>query len=269
MKTVIGRLNRTIVDAETTKIAIMPDHNRQRRLYRECWALRIAQSRGVLVPSVVDYRIDNIDGKKVEVLVLETIKGKTISFQETTQNIQTMRLVGQQLNLLNCSGNSGYGWPHPESLKGEFETWKSFLYFFIQKYGKRLLERDIVSNRMLNDLLEIVNAFDFKVDSSTLIHRDIKPANILNTPQGPYIIDWENSLLGDSLFDLAQYGANYGRTKLWIALADGLNVDNIENDKYILYETIALIGIIDFCRKQKFNYSEKKQRFIENLRRVT
>ena len=263
---IIGRLNQTIVGPEkTTKIAVMAEHSRQKRLYREQWALKIALSRNILVPPTIDYHINKINGKEIEILILKTIKGEIISFHETAHNIKAMYLVGCQLNLLNLLGEIGFGWPHPETLRGEFKSWESFLIFFVQKYGKRLLDCDIISCEALDNLLrKITNFSHCLIISPSLIHRDIKPANILYASNGPYILDWENALLGDSLFDVAQYGANYGKTKMWQSLADGFGFC-IDDDKYALYEAIALIGVIDFYRKQKLNYSEKKRQLYKLL----
>ena len=169
-----------------------------------------------------------------------------------------MRIVGRQLSFLGQINDAGFGWPHSEYLKGEFEAWQSFLYFFVKKYGKRLTKNKIISKRMLDDFLKVVMEFEFETYQAFLIHRDIKLSNILQTQEGPYIIDWENALLGDSLFDLAQYGANYNRNELWRGLADGFGFSEI-NTKYIIYEAVALIGVIDFYRKQKLNYSFKRQ----------
>ena len=77
-----------------------------------------------------------------------------------------------------------------------------------------------------------------------------------------WIVDWENSLMGDQLFDLAVYSAKFGRDRLWEGLADGLGNLGIESDKYKLYEVIALIGTIDFYRKQGINYSQKVRKLL-------
>jgi len=254
-----GRLNRIVVDSEkATKIAFVSENSRQKRLNRERWALETARLYGVLVPLVIDYYVDKIDEEEREILILRTIQCEALNFEKIDLNIQTMRMVGRQLSFLGPINNVGFGWPHPEYLKGEFETWQLFLCFFVKKYGKRLIRNKIISKRMLGDFLKVVMEFEFETHQAFLIHRDIKLSNILQTQEGPYIIDWENALLGDSLFDLAQYGANYNRDELWYGLADGFGFSGI-NTKYIIYEAIALIGVIDFHRKQKLDYSLKRQ----------
>jgi len=73
-----------------------------------------------------------------------------------------------------------------------------------------------------------------------------------------WIVDWENAMLGDPLFDVAQFGASYGNNGYLKRLADGYGVNvDISSLRYFLYEIIMLIGIIDFCYKYKVDFGEK------------
>jgi len=250
-----GRLNFTTINEDVvTKIAWVSDKTRRQRLNREKWALNIAKNQGLLVPVVVDYGHKIINGKKVEVLITRRIFGKELSFIPNTTNIKAMQAIGKQLSNLKPLVGAGFGWPGHKNLTGEFKTWKSFLLFFTKKCGKKLIDYGIISNELLNTFCKKIQEFNFEIAEPFLIHRDIKPANILRTNKGVYLIDWENALLGDSLFDLAQFEANYGRKSLWKALAKGLNLNYCQK-KYVFYEIIAIIGIIDFCYKQKINFN--------------
>ncbi len=131
-----GRLNQVIINLENvTKIALVSENSRQKRLNRERWALETARLYGASVPSIINYSINKIGGEEREILILKTIQGKELNFEMTDSNIQTMSLVGRQLSFLGPINNIGFGWPHPKDLKGEFETWQLFLYFLLKSMG--------------------------------------------------------------------------------------------------------------------------------------
>lgn len=257
-----GRLNFTeITEAGLfIKKTIVPDETRIQRLKREQWALLVARSRGVNVPTVIDYYIDP---EQREVLVLKKINAKELTFYPNKFRREAMSIIGSQMLKLN-SVSTKFGWPHPDVMEGEYNNWGDFLYSFTKIYGERIVNQGVISKETLFDLLRAIKMFDFQIKSASLIHRDIKLGNILCTHDSQtWIVDWENALLGDALFDIATYGANYGRDYLWEALAEGLK-SPVNSQCYRLYEVIALIGTIDFYKKQGLNY-QKKKRYLDLL----
>ncbi len=263
-----GRLNFTeIGEYIVTKIAVIVDQTRKLRLNRERQALLFAKSRGLNVPRVLDYYLDKEDR---EVLVIEKIKGRKLPFKETKFNSAKMREVGKEMTKLS-SASVKFGWPDSKNFYGEYPQWGAFLCAFVSIYGSRLIDTGILPLVIIERLLYFLEKVNLDIKKPSLIHRDLKPDNILATPNGQiFIIDWENALLGDSLFDVASYGANYGHDRLWEGLADGFNA-TVNSNKYRLYELVALIGVIDFYRKQELNYSKKMQYLmglIKNLQLV-
>jgi len=256
-----GRINNTrIVGGVFIKTAVRVEPNKRLRLKREQWSLSIARERGVNVPKVIDYYIDN-GGH--EVLKLEVIHEKTLTMFPVQSQVEVMRKVGSEMLKLR-SVSKKFGWPDTNTLECKFDKWGSFLYKFTKRYSKRLINWDILQNDFVINLLKRISRFDFGVEESDLVHRDIKPNNILCTEDLTryWIVDWENSLLGDQLFDLAVYSANFGRDRLWKGLVNGFGDLSVESDKYKLYEMIALIGTIDFYRKQGINYSQKVRKLL-------
>ncbi|MDP3014931.1 MAG: aminoglycoside phosphotransferase family protein [bacterium] len=257
-----GRINNTqTVGNIFIKTAVRAESSRRLRLKREMWSLFIAKKKGMSVPRVIDYYIDH---KGQEVLKTEAvINGKVLTTFPIGLQIQVMKKIGSEILKLELVSEK-FGWPNPNTLKGEFDKWGLFLYDFTRRYGQRLVDRSILPNNFLESLLERISGFNFNLKNSGLVHRDIKPNNILCTENlnEYWLIDWENSLLGDQLFDLASYGANYGRDCLWEGLADGFGSSAVMPEKYELYEMIVLIGAIDFYRNQGIDYSQKLKKLL-------
>ena len=256
-----GRINNTkIVGDVFIKTAVRVESDERLRLKRERWALNIAKEKEVSVPKVIDYYLDD---KGREVLKLEAIPAKTLSAFPVKSQAEVMWKVGSEILRLK-SVSKKFGWPDPNTLEGEFDEWKLFLYKFTGIYSGRLVERHIIQNDFAIGLLKRITRFDFEIVESDLVHRDIKANNVLCSEDLTryWIVDWENCLLGDQLFDIAVYSANYGRDRLWKALVEGSRSPSVESDKYKLYEAIALIGTIDFYRKQGMNYSQKVTKLL-------
>jgi len=258
-----GRINNTqIVENIFIKTAVRVEPTRRLRLKREMWSLLIAKEKGISVPKVIDYYIDH-EGREV----LETeaiINGKVLTKFPIKLQIQVMKKIGSEILKLG-SISKKFGWPNPDTLDGEFNAWGLFLFDFTKRYGQRLVDKNILSINFLENLLERISDFNFDLENSGLVHRDIKPNNILCTKDlnEYWLIDWENSLLGDQLFDLASYGANYGQDCLWKGLVDGFNSSAIMFEKYKLYEIIVLVGAIDFYMNQRIDCSQKLKKLFK------
>lgn len=248
-----GRLNETEIrsDGAVVKKAVGQEYHKRLRLRREKWALEIAKVCGVNVPKVIDYYLEG----EVEMLITTAVDGVELTFLSNKEKAIAMQNVGQQMLKL-FSVSRGFGWPHPEKLEGEFGSWDSFLLHFVNLYGGNISRRGIVLESNMDKVAKLIRIMNLQLKTPHLIHRDIKPSNILQSYGCNWIIDWENALLGDYLFDVASYGANYGHDSLWQGLAKGMGAD-VETAKYKLYEVIILIGVIDFLSKQGLKYTER------------
>jgi len=251
-----GRINDTrIINNVFVKTAIRTEKNRHLRLARERWSLLIAKERGLRVPEVVDYYINDYEK---EVLELQAIEGKSLSLFPLDIQAEVMKKVGLDLLKLK-SVSKKFGWPSHETFDGEFNNWEDFLYYFINRYGNRLIKHRILTKQEIEKLIDKLRKNNFSIRESDLVHRDIKPSNIVFSKQSSeyWIVDWENTFLGEGIFDLATYSGNYGRDNLWKMLAIGFGENPIHSEKYLTYEKIALLGTIDFYRKHRLDYSEK------------
>ena len=254
-----GRINEIFVGSkEVIKKAIVHEENRQFRLKRESWALAVARSKGVNVPAVVSYYIDD---NNQEVLITQRINGIELSSECTPADQNSFFNVGVQMHKLLLP-SQGFGWPHPRTMEGEFPDWSSFLCHFSSTYGMRMIKTGIIPVALVANILNLIKKINPKVIAPFLVHRDIKPRNILYTPDHRvWIIDWENAILGDYLFDVASYGARYGHDLLWHRLAEGYDA-GVESSKYNLYEAVLLVGLIDFLRKHGLSFDQQQRRLI-------
>lgn len=260
-----GRLNETHFDGDNffVKTAEVKEESGRKRLWRESWALNLSHTKGLSVPKVVEYGINN---KNKEFLKSERVHGVVLSRLPVKSQIKIMGRIGSEIKKIKGVSKK-FGWPNPEISDGEYKKWDEFLYDFVQRYGERLKNRYIISDRVLSNLLQEIKSFDFDVTKADLIHRDIKPNNILVSEdlKEYWLTDWENALLGDGMFDIAVYGSDYGHDRLWHAFVGGY-ADNfsINSKKYKLYEAISLIGTIDFLRKMDIDFS-KQIDFLKHL----
>jgi len=101
-----------------------------------------------------------------------------------------------------------------------------------------------------------------------LVNGDIRLPHLIRDGNGKiWIVDWENVILGDPLWDLAFFGVRYGHGTLWQNLRSGYGFSSLPQ-KYTLYEIIALIGIIDFFRENKINYYGKLRKLIQLINSI-
>ncbi len=179
-----------------------------------------------------------------------------------------MIAVGNQMRKLK-GVTSYYGWINLETGCGEYASWQGFLQDYLDRYGEYLCRRglfDTGSHMQVKDALQ-------KIDSSevvsSLIHRDIKPTNLKEDHDTVWIFDWENAILGDGLYDLAVFGARQGHGALWKGLVQGYDAtDTVHSLKYLLYEIVVLIGVIEFSVNYGLEYATKVRKLYHLIHRL-
>ena len=268
MKTRRGRLNVTdFISSEVIrKTSIVKESVRPYRLKVEGWVLVQARARGINVPKVLDYYHDKA-GR--EVIVLERIQGQPLLWRSSQENIECMAKVGEQILALNNAPlDVGWGWIDPSTLTGNSESWKAFLLSYTQFYHKLLSRENVIEEPHFQTLYRLIDSIDFNSPKPCLVHRDIKPSNIVKGNDGRiWIIDWENAMLGDSLFDLATFGVRYGHGVLWESLVQKHELDP-SSPRYIFYEIIILVGLIEFYLKYKINYGGRQKQLYRLIQRL-
>lgn len=256
-----GRLNLTqfLKNGTVKKTGLIKEENRPYRLKREAWALGVAKSQGLNVPKVLDYFLDAVGN---EVLILEKIEGNTLDKQKVEIREKALSSIGQQMMRLS-NVSKRYGWIDPDKLTGVYETWELFLLSFAKVYGKRLVDANLLNEKRLQKVINKINDSNLSLSFSYLIHRDIKLSNIIYSDDGNvWIIDWENAILGDPLFEIAVFGARNGHGCLWRELLRGYSPEIYKSNHFLhdLYESLALIGLISFLFKYQLDFKDKIKR---------
>lgn len=269
MKTRRGRLNITdFISSEVIrKTSTVKESVRPYRLKVEGWVLSQARARGINVPNVLDYYYDKA-GR--EVLVLERVQGQSLLWRCSQENIGCMAGVGEQiLTLNNTPFDGGWGWINPSTMIGDSESWQAFLLLYTQYYHKLLLGKNILEESHFQTLYRLIDNIDFGNLKPCLVHRDIKPSNIIRGDDGTiWIVDWENAILGDSVYDLATFGVRYGHGALWESLVQKHKFDS-SSPRYIFYEIMILIGLIEFYREYKINYGGRQKQLCKLMQRFS
>lgn len=157
------------------------------------------------VPRVLDYFV-NSAGQ--ETLVIERIPGGIpLTKCLPKEQVEYMRSVGEQMVRLS-QPTSGYGWIKPTTLTGVYETWKSFLLVYANTFGIRLVTAKIIDCELITKVIAVIEKVNLPISFPYLLHRDLKHANLIADKKGKtWIIDWENAILGDPLYDLAINGS--------------------------------------------------------------
>lgn len=246
------------------KIGKVQEKTRPYRLKVEAWALSQARSQGVNVPKVIDYFQDS-EGK--EILVLERIHGRSLSLKISQENLKCVFDVGRQMTLL-CNTSVNYGWIDPVHMNGSSKSWQTFLLTFTQTYGERLVKERIIEESYLQKIYWTIQFTKLNIPVPFLVNGDIRPSHLIKDDAGKvWIIDWENVRLGDPLYDLALFGVRYGHGMLWQNLRLGCEF-NFLPQKYVLYEILALVGIVDFYRKNRISYDGKLKKLIQLINSI-
>lgn len=260
-----GRLNEVkfVAPGVIQKIAIVEESKRPTRLKVEGWALSIARNYRANVPRVLDYFV-NSAGQ--EILVIERILGGIpLTKCLPKEQAKYMYSVGEQMARLS-QPTSGYGWIKPTTLTGAYETWKSFLLAYANTFGTRLVTAKIIDHKLITKVIALIEKANLPISFPYLLHRDLKHANLIADKKGKvWIVDWENTILGDPLYDLAIMGAREGHTPSWQNLAKGYSLD-VNSKSYRLYEILALFGFLDFCRRYDLGYVKLRGELIRFLK---
>lgn len=263
----VGRLNTTTLLNETTiqKVAHVVEADRQIRLGIEAWALSVAKQRGLDVPTVYSYSRDR-DG--CEMLMMERIKGTPLErVPDYKARARAMFEVGKQLCNLE-SVSSTFGWIHPETHVGSHPSWRQFLVDYVDRFAGILAQYGLLASDLGQKLLQMTRDLDDSLKQASLVHRDVKPGNlILRSNGGVAIIDWENAIFGDSIYDVALYEVREGQSLASSEFARGSQTET-SSQRYRLYGAIALLGMTDFQREYRGDAESQAARLGELIERL-
>jgi hypothetical protein len=158
--------------------------------------------------------------------------------------------VGRQFSLIPPEFNS-FGWINPETFEGEDSSWSDFVNQYMIKYAGRLVDGGRLDKEIADKLLYLTKKFTPNLERASLIHRDLKPFNLM-VGERVAILDWENAMLGDALFDAGVLLSRFpDDQRVYNAFSIGLlNNKEIEPEdsetRIRTYSLVNLVGAICF-----------------------
>jgi aminoglycoside phosphotransferase (APT) family kinase protein len=184
-------------------------------LKKEAWCLKRLVKEGVRVPLMLytgsDSRLDS-----EFVVVTEELIGRAIPESEFLRYSSAKRdnihfKLGQELAAIHRAKVDGFG-PLNENGKGSFSAWDKYLTSILgHRNIPKLLERGILEKEVIRDTQQLLRkqAKKIKLSEARLVHGDIWLDNFLIKDDKIIgIIDWENAVGGDPVYDLARYSVS-------------------------------------------------------------
>jgi aminoglycoside phosphotransferase (APT) family kinase protein len=201
---------------------------------------------------------------------MEAVSGDRLTRFPAAVKKQVFYELGPQIAKLLKGRTTGYGWITLARNTGAYRDWRTFLTDFTDRYTAVLIKKGIISRIAVEKLK--VRLHSLPQLEPALVHRDLKPNNILvkNGHLGA-ILDWENAILGDNLFDLGVIVGRLGKeSEATKAVIKGYEkeVGNIDRNRLELYSLVALIGEVDFRLKHGLPITRYAARLHRTLQQV-
>jgi hypothetical protein len=264
-----GRLNEILITEQNERPFLIKrsrryESARPRRLAIECWALNHARDLGLPVPAVITYQ----GGGGGETIYLEQMSGHKLSEVVTELKLVAFYELGLEIGKLLKRSCKGFGWIDPESQTGVFTDWPAFLGSYVRRYSPKVIGEGIMSESEVKGIYTKLQ--DLPSVKSTLIHRDLKANNLLmKDGHLTAILDWENAILGDGLFDLAVLSARLGPcSEIPPAAQEGYEkiVGAIDHFRLDLYIPVVLIGEIEFRMTRSYPFESHARRLRNTIK---
>ena len=250
METIEGARNVVKIDeGSVTKIGVGFEPARPFRLGIEVHALKTALESGLSVPKVYEYGRNDLGQ---EYIVMERIRGNNVSEVDLKTPLDVIyNLVGKEMAKMP-SDLTSFGWLDPKTLKGESSSWSDFISQHITKYATRLGNNGELDKDMVAKIIQLVEKNTPNIQAASMIHRDLKPLNLMVNNEKVTILDWENVLLGDPLYDLGVLVSRFPDDErlikgFMIGLIDNV-LDKDQNRTVSVYSLVNLVGGLCFYR---------------------
>lgn len=253
-----GRLNAIVkVDDPSgksciLKIEMVRDPQRPGKLQLERWAMELAGNAGVPVPEcLVSGHLSSGHG----FLVLEYVPGKPLSKAclHHCDKRRVLERAGAEIAKLRAVALDGFGYLDQDR-KGTFSTWPDFLLAMSEKASFTLVREGFMHNRdwaaVQRLLLDLRG--EIAIETGVLVHRDFKPGNILvNQRSLAAIVDWENCIVGDPLYDVATIMLRYGNGTITESFLRGYRFDDEASDRRSLLVCQLVCSVTDLSFRAK------------------
>jgi len=148
------------------------------------------------------------------------------------------------------------------NIEGLYRSWQKYIYLNLDIHLSKVMKTGIISSDQKDQISHLFNKNIkiFEITQSVFLHNDPSPNNIIINKSKVNIIDWEDSICGDYLWDIAFFETFMNKKfqkNLFQSFCKGygLQLDNIfKSKKYNLYYLrIMLFKIVIRSNSEKYD----------------
>ncbi len=197
---------------KTTKASFpLTSHN----FHIDQWVMNLLRASNF--PALPIYAVDcSRQRVDFDYLIMDKAQGLPLIQLKTHPNLfnQSIRQLGTYLAHIHSIPSTQFGLLDAEKLAangicaGLIPSWKDFIFTRLDEHLTYCHLRGIVSHEQLATIKSIFNNHEhyFKQDTSCLLHGDLNDHNIFVHNEQLLVIDWEDAVAGDPIFDIALWG---------------------------------------------------------------
>lgn len=192
--------------------------------------------------------------------VTRWIAGSTLSERDGDEPHVTtaLRSLGAFLSRVHQVPADGYGGlTDADSLEGSGTTWQGFLEHSLERHLSRLVTERVLEPSEAEAVFAAIRALAYECSSPSLLHGDPGGGNILVDEGGQVqtLLDWEDALAGDPLFDIAACAAFHPERR-WSALFDGYGLQGTSEVWQRFWTYFLRIAVARTVVRQRFGLSD-------------
>ena len=255
--------------------------NRAFEFLIDSWVTEVLKRKGV--PTVAVYRVDlSRETYPFDYEILSEAPGKPLSAfeDEKTQyiNLRLLSELGQLVAKMHDIETDGFGLLDVRSVldrqdargKGLLQTWKEYMFLNLDEHVTICANIGAINQQEEKRIAKVFSHVSWILEDtpSRLLHGDLSKHNIFS--DGEHItgvIDWEDCLCGDPVFDIAFWGTFY-RDYMLDPFLQGYRVvrllpKDFEMRYWLYYLRIALSKTV---HRYRFRYPDRPGRPPASLR---
>lgn len=172
---------------------------------------KMMEEKGIPTAKVLKYAPENTFLNR-EYMITEYIPSVTMNDHNLNQNDLSLLYTetGKYIRKLHTITSSKFGWIRPYTTRGEFDTWRQFVFAYMNEVADKCEEFNLFENeqiRYLRDLFKHKSGLFDGAVTPNMIHKDLHEGNILiRQKNGKYevaaIIDTGWVIFGDRKWEL-------------------------------------------------------------------
>lgn len=244
----------------------------------DAWVYPLLHHHGLLVPSVLDVNCSRA-WCNTDYQIMDYIDGYTLdAFQDpATQymNPELLSSLGAYVARVHQVKLTGFGPIAVESLsnqaRGIHTLWQEYIFLRLDEHIVHCKQHGAISDAEAVELQSIFSNFSeiFVCNSPMLLHGDLGSHNFISADGKTIaaLIDWEDCMSGDPVFDIAFWGTFYKDHMLEHFLTGYLTYATLPNDFQLRYWLYYLrIALSKTVHRIHFGYQDRPDRPAASLR---